>query len=89
MNAVFSKPIMEKVIDSNMEATIDYPDCSDRAVEHLSIKELANSLIGEDILSDLVNGILVLTDEKKIVYSNLYSRRILKQLDKSVFMLGG
>ena len=75
---------MEKVIDFNMEATINYPDCSDRAVEHLSIKELANSLIGEDILSDLVNGILLLTDEKKIVYSNLYSRRILKQLDKSV-----
>ena len=75
---------MEKLIGSNVETSIKYPACPNRVTEHVSIKELADSFMGEEVFSDLVSGILVLTDEKKIVYSNLYSRRILRQLSASV-----
>lgn len=72
---------MERLIDSDTKASVKQPEHPGCKAKHLSIKDLAKSFIGEDIVSELVSGILIVTDKKKIVYSNLYGRRVIKQLD--------
>ena len=73
---------MERLI--NTDISVKPSHCDNCGAEHFSIKDLDQSFIREDIISELVSGILILTDQKQIVYSNLYGRRVLKQLNSAV-----
>lgn len=74
---------MERLIDSNTKASVKYSTCSHRTTDCLSIKDFETSFIRDEIICELISGIIVLTDKKQIVYSNLYGKRILKQLNQS------
>lgn len=73
---------MKKMIDSDTEVSTNCSTCASQTTEQLLVKEFTHSFVKDDIICELINGVVILTDKKQIVYSNSYGKRILKQLNQ-------
>jgi DNA-binding CsgD family transcriptional regulator len=67
---------------------IDANDVSD--VQHSKMPSLTDStqtnyrqtILPEEVIADLIDGVLILTEQKELVYANDCARRILRQLNR-------
>jgi DNA-binding CsgD family transcriptional regulator len=77
---------------SSMSRSIPRIDASDSSdVQHSKMPSLTDSaqanyrqaVLPEEVIADLIDGVLILTEQKELVYANDCARRILRQLNRS------